>query len=410
VALTAYDAVGYQHVQRFESDHADAAASVLNQWQRYRAWHPTRNWLWGSARTEESHLAELEQTARQQARVERLAAIRHRAADPDADPELLWQAFRQFHADFPEVDATELDTLRHAIKARRDAQVAAQARRAFDALVSAETTGASLPALITQVDHYLRGYPDSAQEREVRHRREVYLRRLDEQDIQEAREYSARSPLNFQTRCDHYQRYLDKHPAGGAFTQEAETALRTIAREWDKHDFRSLRDQFQSDPSDLLELVTRCRAYLAVHPHGQFTSAAADLLRWTERVSAPGEYRVVLRNGQFESSVARFFSRGPKLSVELEVNGVRYGPSTIVRNRYDPEWNFEYPRRIRWKMGDPVRLWVTEHSWKDHVVMEVASADGEPFAMKLLSGEVWSGQNHITFESDFALPTLPNIE
>jgi hypothetical protein len=42
--------------------------------------------------------------------------------------------------------------------------------------------------------------------------------------------------------------------------------------------------------------------------------------------------------------------------------------------------------------------------------MDISSTDGDPFAMKLLSGEVWSGQNHLTFESDFALPSLPNIE
>jgi hypothetical protein len=409
LAVTAYDALGYQRVQRFESEHPEAAAAMLAQWQRYRAWHPTRNWFWGSTRTEESHLVELAQSARQQARVERLADLRQRAVDPDTNAELVWQGYRQFHADYPEVSATELEGLRNAIKARRDAEVATQARRAFDAVVSAETTGTSLPLLISHVDRYLQDYPDSALEAEARRRRDAYLRRLDEQAIQEARDYSARSPLNFQTRCDHYQSYLDQHP-GGAFAREAESALRTIAADWDKHDFRTIRDLFQADPSDIPDLVTRCRGYLTVHPNGRFKAEATDLLRWTERVTAPGEYRVVLRDGRFDPSVARLFSRGPKLSVELEVNGVRHGPSSIIRNRYDPEWNFEYPRRIRWKMGDPVRIWVTEHSWKDRVVMDLSSTDGEPFAMKLLSGEVWSGQNHVTFESDFTMPRLPSIE
>jgi hypothetical protein len=238
----------------------------------------------------------------------------------------------------------------------------------------------------------------------------MYLLRLDEQDIQAARDYSARSPLNFHTCCEHYQYYLEKHPAGGAFTQEARTALQTIAQDWDKHDFRTIRDLFQADPSDITDLVTRCRGYQIVHPDGRFASSVADILRWSERVTTTSEYRVVLRNGQFERRVARYFSLGPKLSVELEVNGVRYGPSTIVRNRYDPDWNFEYPRRIRWKMGDAVRLWVTEHSWKDRVVMDVSSAEGDPLAMRLLTGEVWAGPNRVAFESDFALPTLPSVE
>jgi hypothetical protein len=44
------------------------------------------------------------------------------------------------------------------------------------------------------------------------------------------------------------------------------------------------------------------------------------------------------------------------------------------------------------------------------VVVEFASADGDPLALKMLTGEVWSGPNRLTFECDFAMPTLPNIE
>src|SRR5262249_32257908 len=155
------------------------------------------------------------------------------------------------------------------------------------------------------------------------------------------------------------QRYLDKHPIGGAFTEEATTALRTIDSEWDKHDFRSVRDHFTAKPGDIPELVARCRTYLAVHPRGQFATAATDLLRWSENVTAVGEYRVVLRRGSFDHSLGRFFGRGMDLSVELEVNGVRYGPSSIVDRRFDPQWDFEFPLPIRWKLGDTVRIRVT---------------------------------------------------
>src|SRR5262249_48397010 len=134
------------------------------------------------------------------------------------------------------------------------------------------------------------------------------------------------------------------------------------------------------------------------------------LLRWSERVTAPHEYRVVLRSGDFEHKLARYFSRGLDLSVELEVAGVRYGPSHSVPRRYDPHWDYEFPRPIRWKLGDPVRIRVTDHTWADRVVVEIASADGDPLALKLLTGEAWSGKNRLTFESDFALPTLPQIE
>jgi hypothetical protein len=119
---------------------------------------------------------------------------------------------------------------------------------------------------------------------------------------------------------------------------------------------------------------------------------------------------VVLRNGSFDRGIGRWFTRGPKLSVELEVNGIRYGPGPIVKNRYDPEWEFEFPRRVRWKLGEAVRIRVTDHNWKDQVVVDIASDEGDPLALRLLSGEAWSGPNRLTFESDFALPQLPKIE
>ena len=104
----------------------------------------------------------------------------------------------------------------------------------------------------------------------------------------------------------------------------------------------------------------------------QFTAAATELLRWTERVTAIGEYRVILGDGHFDKKVARFFSLGPDLSVELEVAGIRYGPSIITVNQYDPQWNYEFPRRIRWKLGDPVRIIVTDHDyWRRNVVVRV---------------------------------------
>jgi hypothetical protein len=53
---------------------------------------------------------------------------------------------------------------------------------------------------------------------------------------------------------------------------------------------------------------------------------------------------------------------------------------------------------------------VTDHDWKKRVVLEYRSEDGDPLAIRLLSGESWLGRNGITFESDFALPRLPRIE
>jgi hypothetical protein len=232
---------------------------------------------------------------------------------------------------------------------------------------------------------------------------------LDERVIEIARAYSAKNPFNFQTRHEHYQRYLDKYP-NGTHSSEALAAIQAIQSEWDKHDFRAVRDHFLGKPGDIPELVARCRTYLAVHPSGRFTSAATDLLRWSERVTAPGEYRVTLREGQFERKIARFFSRGPDLSVEIEVAGVKHGPSSFTKNRYEPEWNYEFPRRIRWKLGDPVTVRVIDNDWRKRTMVELYSTDGDQLAIRMLTGELWSGNNRVTFDSDFRMPVLPAIE
>jgi hypothetical protein len=215
--------------------------------------------------------------------------------------------------------------------------------------------------------------------------------------------------LNFHTRRERYQHYLERHPEG-AFAKEARDALAAIDADWDKHDFRQVRDHFQEHPGDVKELEKLCRSYLAVHPKGKFRDAAQDLLRWTERVTQPGEYRVVLKNGSFDKKAAAWFSRGPSLWVDIEVNGVRYGPSNIVARNYNPEWNYEFPRRVRWKLGDIVRINVTDNYYWSRAVMRTGNPEGDPLGMLLLSGDVEVGGNRVTFESDFTMPALPKIE
>jgi Double-GTPase 2 len=410
-SLWGYDAWGYHHAERFEAEHAADPAAALSHWQQYQAWHPTRYLLGaGSARAEAARLSELAAQARRRDCDDRLAELRRQVADPDADPEAVWLRFQEFRARHPEASvAGDLEQLRSQIKARRDAQFNQKAQRAYDDLLAAEGRGTDLNMLLSQADRFLQDFAGTPSEEAVRRLHAACVRRLDERDIEAARSYSARQPFNFQTRREHYQRYLDAHPAG-AFAAEAQTALQAIAADWDKHDFRSVRDQYVNRPGDLPELVARCRSYLTVHPHGRFVSAATDLLRWSERVSVPGEYRVVLHSGRFEHGIARLLSRGPDLSVELEVGGIRYGPSTIVRNRYDPQWDYEFPRRVRWKLGDSVVIRVTDHDWWRRVVAEFRSDDGDPLAMRLLAGETWCGGNRLTFESDFTLPSLSAIE
>lgn len=408
LGLWSYDALGYHSASRFEADHASDPTVVLATWQDYQNCHPTHTLLGNGI--EDARLQELAGQARAQERDARLAGLRREGADTDADPEALWRQFQEFRGRFPEVNVTgDLELLRNSLHARRDTQRRRNAQRAYDDLLRHSQRPTDLMAVVTQADRFLRDFPDSDFAAEARRCRAACLLRLDEQDIHAAREYSARQPLNFQTRRELYQRYLDRHPNGGACTEEATTALRAIDRDWDKHDFRALRDHFVARPGDVAETVAHCRRYLAVHPKGKFRPAAEEVLRWTERVTVPGEYKVVLKNGSFDPDMARWISRGLKLSVEVEVNGVRHGPSTIIKNTSEPEWNYEFPRRVRWKLGDPVRVVVTDHTWTDRVVVEIASGD-DALALRMLAGEAVSGPNRVTFESDFALPKLPVIE
>jgi GTPase SAR1 family protein len=409
--LWSYDAVAYQQAAGFEQRHAGNPESVLQHWHAYQAWHPTRNLLRSrAAEAEAAHLDVLGRQARQQQADLALAELRRRAADPDADPERLWQEFQSFHAGYPEADVEgELQQLRTALKERRDVQRNERAQRAFDELVADEQQAPDLLTLVAEADRFLRDFDGTPHAAEVRKRRDACLGRLDGRDIEFARNYSARQPLNFETRRETYQHYLDRHPSG-AHADEARAAVKAIDAEWDKYDFRAVRDHFVARPGDVTELVARCRTYLAVHPQGKFRASAEELLRWSERITVPQEYRVVLHRGTFDRSVARWISRGPQLSVELEVAGARYGPSPVVLRRYDPEWEYEFPRKVRWKLGDPVRVRVTEHCWSPRVVAEFASDEGDPLGLKMLTGQIWSGPNSLTFECDFALPALPKIE
>jgi len=411
-ALWTYDALGHQAAHRFTAVHASEPALALEYWEGYRTWHPTRQ-LTGTSNVEQEQelIADLNRQLRDRQRDQRLAELRRQATDPDADPEASWKQFQEFRVLHPEANVEgDLEQLRAAIKARRDEQFNQRAYQALDELRRAAERSDDLAALIQRADGFLAEFAESKFADEARHHRASFARRLDERDIQVARDYSAKQPLNFQTRREHYQRYLERHPIGGAFSQEAETAIRTIASDWDKHDFRALRDHYRKEPGDVSGWSAHGRRYLSVHPQGKFKSVTADLLRWGERVSVPGEYKVVLKNGEFEKSASRWFTRGPKLSVELEVNGIRYGPSTIVYNTYQPEWEFEFPRRIRWKLGDPVIVRVVEHSWSEKVILELNPPEKDQLSMWMLSGDLTTGSTRLTFSSDFSIPTLPKIE
>lgn len=411
LAVLSYDALGRHYTARFEAENRDDPAAVLQEWERFQQWHPTRHLLAPDAeRDEREHVKELEKVARRRAYEQRLAELTRAAADADADAERVADEFITFRKEYPEAEPGEWQALQASVQQRRAELRARRAKQAYQSLLAAEQRSTDPAQLVALADRFLVEHGDSVQEVPVRCRRANYLAFIDIRDIEDARTYSRQHPLHFQTRLERFQRYVDRHPTNGAYLKEAEEALESIAADFDRHDFRALRDHFEQHPGDVTNLAARCRAYLGAHPRGRFIDSANELLRFSERISTTRDYRVVLHRGEFEKKIARFFSLGPDLSVEIEVKGVRYGPSNIVKNQYTPEWEYEFPRAIRWKLGDPVKIIVTDHDWKDRVVMTIESEDGDPLALRLLSGEVASGPNRMVFESDFRVPVLPRIE
>jgi GTPase SAR1 family protein len=409
LGLTAvYDAVGHRQAAAFEQAHEDHPGLARKNWEEFRAWHPTRHvFSPKSAEEETKRLAELERKERSQRQASLLAELRRLADDTDADPEASWEKLKAFRAEFPDASSADLELTRSRLDARRQALRAQLAQAALDELDGKERGGADLPELVAAADALLREHHDSPVADETRRRREAWLHRIDVRDFQAARDYDAAKPLHFQTRIENYRRYLDRHAHDGAFAREANAAIEAIASAWDRYDYEAVRTHHLTRPGDVTSLQARARNYLVVHPRGKYVAVVGDLLRWSERVARPGEYRVVLKNGSFDKKIARFFSRGPDLSVELEVAGLIYGPSPITVNTYEPEWEYEFPRPIRWKLGDPVVIRVREHDWKQRTVVTIESAEDDPLAMKLLSGDAWSGNYRLTFCSDFTLPRLP---
>src|SRR5262249_40950753 len=98
-----YDAVGKQQAERFASLNGDDPEAVKRNWLTYPAWHPTRHLLNPDARRAEAErLRELEARIEERRCQERLAELRRRAADPDADAVRISRDFQRLRADFPD--------------------------------------------------------------------------------------------------------------------------------------------------------------------------------------------------------------------------------------------------------------------------------------------------------------------
>ena len=97
----------------------------------------------------------------------------------------------------------------------------------------------------------------------------------------------------------------------------------------------------------------------------------------------------------------------------IEVAGTVYGPSPVIRDSHRPVWDYTFAQPITWKLGDPVSVRIIDYDWSASEVYVLNSPQGDPLAMRLLSGTIKpakGGRTSLTFASDFQIPTLSKPE
>ena len=410
--LWAADTMRYHSAKSFARSSDDLEA-VRERWQDYAS-SPLSIGYRDSA---EENLRETETKLREQKREQALTSLHRLADDSGARTTAVLTSLRKFAEEF--ADTPNLNELRTGITRKVQTLREREAQEALDALIKNEylTAGKKegeaarkhLEGLVAQADRVMEEFGDTALAAKIHEKRTGYIRRIDEQDFDTALTYSRTSPLNFATRKERYGQYLSRHPQGG-FAKEANAAIAEIENAWDKHDFRQVRDLYVKKPAEFDELTARCTRYLAVHDTGRYRDKARELIAWAGRVNQQRDYTVKVVKGDFSTKLGRWFTRGPDLSVTIEVNGIKHGPTNVLKNNYDPKWDYEFPRSVTWKPGDTVRIIVRDHDFWGRTIIDYESSDGDKLAMRMLSGKFEHDEHAIWFESDFRVPTVPEID
>jgi GTPase SAR1 family protein len=453
-ALAGYDAWGYRAAIDYERDHAPTL--VERRWREFLAWHPSQRLFWPrqardskerlrawTVRAEAQRIAAgtaapeppealarikdeapellpdlelLEQARRQKRHDERWKALQAEDLAGGERPDERLAAYRSFLREFPESPrrAEALSLVSQWETRAADARSQSE-RHEVDALQrEASLPDADFTALVEKARLFLDRHPGSVWRAEVEELLADAARRIDEADIRKARDFSRSFPNNFPTRLRKYQEYLAAHQNGGRFVREALDAIDQIDRERDRYAYRQAYDHAIAHPDDVAEVARRLRSYRDANPNGRYAAAANEYLKWWERITSPGQYRVVLKSGEVEPTVGKYLSGGgPDLAVEIWVAGVKYGPTPVAPNTRNPIWNYTFPRPITWKYGDPVVIRILDMDWSNTGVFRLTSAQGDPLAMRMLSGEVKpakGGRTRLVFASDFQIPRLPKPE
>jgi hypothetical protein len=406
------DAVRYHSARSFDNSSADREA-VRERWEEYASSPLSIGWR----ETARQRVRELDEEIREQRRQKRLETLNRLANDPAAGTTVVLTSLKQFSQDYPET--ADLEHIRKEVANKVAAQRAREAEQALDDLIKSEFVSAGqkegeaarkhLEGLVSRADRVLEEFGDTAVAAKVRERRSCYLARIGEHDFEAARTYSRQNPQNFATRRERYEQYLSRHPQG-TFSSQARSAIGEIDTAWDRYDFRKIRDFYVKSPAEFDELIARCAHYLAVHDKGRYHDKAKELMAWAGRVNQPRDYTVKVVRGDFSIKLGRWYTRGPDLSVSIEVNGIKHGPTNILKNDYDPKWNYEFPRSVTWKPGDSVRIIVRDHDFWGRTIIDYVSSDNDKLAMRMLSGKFEHDEHAIWFESDFKMPEVPEVD
>lgn len=454
LAAAGYDALGYRSAVAYERDHSPGA--VERHWREFRAWHPSQAWFFprqaeaarrrhdvAIVRAEGQRIASGAASSQPPAALERLkeeapellSDIRRLEQARDRQrhdaswktlqtddlaggesPEARIISYRSFLRDHPETPhrAEALSALGRWEERLLDLRTRSEQAELDTLHREATAAGVDRGSLAEKLRAFLERHPRSAVREEAETLLDETSARIDEADIQKARDFSRSFPTNFPARLRKYEDYLAAHQEGGKFVREALQAVESIERDRERYAYRQAYDHALSHPNDVAEIAGRLRSYLDTHPAGRHVAAARDYLAWWDKITRPGEYRVVLQRGEVEPGVGKYLGGGgPNLEVEIWVNGVKYGPSPVAPNTYQPIWNYTFARPIVWKYGDPVVVRIVDTDWSDSGVFRIISPKEDPLAMRYLSGELKparGGRTKLVFASDFRVPTLPRPE
>jgi hypothetical protein len=454
LALAGADLLAFHRASSFERTGGSAAPAVARRWSELLRWHPSLPLFWPAlgreARLKEAQwqvksagvqvangtapadlsvrlgqlkdqapelstaILQIETVQDQVTHDKRWKAVESEALSLAAvdDPAPALATIDAFLREYPHTPRrAEALALAAPLKTELAKRRTASERRFLDELIRSESLpDASLSDQIQRARQFLAEHPDSPALPEVESRLQFYLNKRDERDIETAREYSRRNPTHFADRIERYQDYLKAHSSGGRFISEAIEAKDHVLREWDSYAFRLAYDHSVAHPDDVAEVAHRLRDYLRDHAEGRYASQARQYLDWWDKVSVPGQYRVTLRRGEVEPTVGKYFAGGaPDLGVVIDVAGVTYGPSSVIRDSYRPIWDYTFPKPITWKLGDPITIRIIDYDWSASEVYLLHSPHGDPLAMRILSGTIKptkGGKTTLVFASDFTIPTL----